>query len=76
MLGEWLPSFPTQAKGCSPKRSPYFLLWNLSPLLWSSLQDPMVYMNDKSPLVSYQERPLKATALSTQDPFSMPVSAP
>lgn len=45
-----------------PQQSPDFLLWNLSPLLWSSLQDPMVYMNDKSPLVSYLERPVRATA--------------
>lgn len=73
-------SLPTRVDAYHVYLSPYFLFWTLNPSLWSPLQDPMVYMNDKSPLVSHKERPLRATAgesliYSSARPVGVPVSA-
>lgn len=72
MLGERLPSFPDQGVRMLLMRPPCFLLRILSPLLWSPLQDPMVYMNDKSPLVSDREKPVKSHRLQKPYPHRTP----
>lgn len=59
-----MPSCPLSAPhlagvNCSPGILGVFGYRILSPLIYfPPLQDPMVYMNDKSPLVSHQESTL------------------